>query len=99
MRQPSRRARAASLSAADLGDGSDGPDRRGLGQRLAEVPPPFFLAHVDLQGAPRHVEADGVAIDDLVRSLRREVGPARAYRGDQPQLLLVILRRPWVTDA
>ena len=83
----------------DRRDRMDRPDRRRLRERLADVPRPLLLAHVVLQVAPRHVETDRVAPDDVERVARREPHAARADRDDQLDLVVVVLRRQRIADA
>ena len=50
---------------AGLRDRVDRPDRRRVVEALADLPRLLLVAHAALQVAPRHVEADRVAVDEV----------------------------------
>src|SRR5271165_4329736 len=51
----------------DARHGDDFGDNRRVLDVLSEIPGPAFVAGDELQVAPRHIEATGVAVDELVR--------------------------------
>jgi hypothetical protein len=74
-------------------------NRRGLRERLADVPRPLLLAHVVLQVAARHVEADRIAEDKVLGISGCDVRTPFAYRHDELELVMQIARRHRVGDA
>ena len=87
---------AAALRMSDLGDAVNRADRRRLRERFADVPRTLDFPHRVLQIAPRHVESDRVAVDQLLGALRRDAGAASADRDDQLDFVMVVLGRPRV---
>ena len=63
-------------------------DRRGVVEGLGQVPGPPLVTQLELQVAPRHVQAHGIAVDVLERVLHRDVAPAAA--DGQHELDLVV---------
>ena len=73
-----------------LATGMDRSDHRGMVKTLADLPRLFLRRHAVLQIAPRHVEAERVAVDVIERLLRRDVGAAGFQRRHEFDLVVIV---------
>ncbi|MGY3356542.1 hypothetical protein ACVWZK_003205 [Bradyrhizobium sp. GM0.4] len=69
----------------------DRADHRGVVKALADLPRLLLRGHPVLEIAPGHVEAERVAIDVVERLLGRDVAAAGFQRGDQLDLVVIVL--------
>ena len=64
--------------------------RRCLREGLAQIPGALDFAQRRLQVAPRHVEADRIAVDQGVGTLRRDANAARTDGNDELDFVVVV---------
>src|SRR6478609_8839896 len=64
---------------------------RGMVERLADFPWPFFLARGLLQVAARQIDANRIAVDVIERLVGRDIQPAALHRHDQLDLVMQVL--------
>src|SRR5207302_5530897 len=89
---------AATAHIADLADRVYGCYRRRLRERLAQIPGALDFAQRRLQVAPRHVEADRIAVDQGVGTLRRDANAASTDGNDELDFVMVVFCRQWVLN-
>src|SRR5581483_12009599 len=81
----------ALLEMAGLARRMDRTEHRGVIEALADLPGLLLRGHAVLEIAPGHVEAERVAIDVIERLFRRDVAAAGFQRGNQLDLMVVVL--------